>query len=94
MTGEVLAALILKLLGAAAGSALALVFVPPRSMRGFFRRVTASLVGGIIFGGFARSMAGFSDDWEGLVAGACLAAFCAWWTMALIVRMLRTYNVE
>lgn len=93
-TPEVMMALTLKLLGAFAGSALALVFVPPRTKRGFYRRVTASLIGGVIFGSIVRNWANFDKDWEGLIAGSCLAAFVAWWTMGLILRVLKAYNIE
>lgn len=90
MNGSALIAdLILKCIGAAAGAALALVFVPPRTYRGFIRRLVASLMAGVIFASYVRGWAGFSMDWEGTIASACLTAFVAWWMMSAILTLIR-----
>jgi len=89
---DVWTGMILKLLGSGAGAALALVFVPPKTYLGFVRRLTASLIGGMIFATPAREFTRFSDNWEGLVGGACLAAFASWWAMGMIIRVLRLWK--
>lgn len=86
------AALLIKLVGAFFGAALALVFVPPRTYRGFIRRAVASLIGGVIFAAPVSDLARFSDDLEGLLAAACLAAFASWWAMGTLIRILRAWN--
>lgn len=86
MSAELAVALILKFLGAAAGAALALVFVPPKTKQGFVRRVTAALIFGTVFANYVRGYLGFAPDPEGLVAAACLTGFVSWWLMGAIKR--------
>lgn len=85
---------IIKLLGAAAGAALALVFVPPRTHWGFVRRLLASLIGGFVFAPPMREFAGLQNDWEGTMGGACLAAFASWWAMGAIIRAIRMWKTD
>ena len=86
MSAEVAVSILLKFLGAAAGAALALVFVPPRTPQGFVRRVTAALIFGTVFANYVRGYLGFDADAEGLVAAACLTGFVSWWLMGAIKR--------
>lgn len=92
MTPEIVAALILKFIGAAAGSTLALVFVPPRTRLGFARRATASLIGGVMFAPYVREWGKFADNWEGMIAAACAAAFMSWWAMGAVIRVLKAWQ--
>lgn len=89
---EIWTGMIVKLLGAAAGAALALVFVPPKTYLGFIRRVTASLIGGLVFAAPAQEFIRFTPNWEGLLGGACLAAFASWWAMGTVIRVLRLWK--
>lgn len=89
---EIVLYLLLTFVGAACGAALALAFVQPKTFRGFVRRVGASLIGGVVFGSYIRDWAGFSDDWEGQIAGACLAGFASWWVGAFIIRSIREWE--
>ncbi len=86
MSAEVAAALFLKFMGAAAGAALALVFVPPKTRQGFVRRLTAALIFGTVFANYVRGYLGFDQDQEGLIAAACLTGFVSWWLMGAIKR--------
>lgn len=92
MTPEVVGALVLKLIGATAGAVLALVFVPPRTRRGFVRRLSAALIFGVVFAAPVRMWAGFSDDAEGMIAAACLTGFVSWWIMGSAVRLARAWQ--
>jgi hypothetical protein len=87
MTPEIVVALILKFMGAAAGAALALVFVPPKTRQGFYRRLTAALIFGTVFANYVRGYLGFDPDADGLVAAACLTGFVSWWLMGAIKRV-------
>lgn len=84
--------MILKLLGAACGAALALVFSPPRTWQGFWRRLTAALIFGFIFAPYVRSWAGFDATWEGTMGAATLAAFVSWTAMGALIRITRAWQ--
>ena len=86
MSIEVGSALIAKIIGSAAGAILALVFVPPKTMRGFLRRGAAALISGPIFAPYVQSWAGFTADIDGMISAACLAAFASWWLMGALKR--------
>jgi hypothetical protein len=92
MTPELGLALALKAAGAAIGAVLALVFVPPRSILGFLKRLIVSIPAGIIFSTDVRNWLGFDPGWEGLVASACLAAFASWWVAGTIIRISREWR--
>lgn len=91
-TPEIVTGILIKLAGAFAGSILALVFIPPRSRREFWRRGSGSVIMGVVFAPAAIEWLKFSPNAEGMVAGGCAAAFCAWWIMGLVIRILRTYE--
>lgn len=91
---DVYAAAIIKLLGAAAGAALALVFAPPRTWGGFWRRLAAALIFGFIFAPQARYMIGFQNDWEGNLGAATMAAFVSWSAMATIIRIVQAWQAS
>lgn len=92
MAPEVVLALMFKFLGAAAGAALALVFVPPRTRRGFVRRLTAALICGTVFASYVRDWAGFAMDGEGLISAACLTGFASWWLMGAAKRVISAWQ--
>lgn len=92
MDPEIVAVLMLKFIGAAAGAALALVFVPPKTYRGFVRRLTASLIGGVMFAAYVREWGNFGDNWEGRIAAACAAGFMSWWAMGAVIRVLKAWQ--
>jgi hypothetical protein len=94
MTPVVIAGLLVKVTGAIFGAALALIFVPPRTLTGFIRRLTASIIGGTVFAPYVREYAGFDMDWEGLLGAACLAAFLSWSMMGVIIRLLRAWEAS
>jgi hypothetical protein len=91
MIGESIAA---KIIGVAAGSALALVFDPPRTRSGFFRRLVASVLAGGVFGHVVLAFAEWTDTWENIVAAWCLAAFCSWSGMTVLTRVVQAYKRE
>lgn len=84
MIGEGLAA---KIIGILAGSFLALVFIPPRSVSGFFRRATAALVFGWVFGPVVHRYTGWDGELENVAAAGAIAAFCSWWLLGVGKRL-------
>lgn len=83
------AEILVRLFGAIIGSALALVFWPPRSRSGFLRRGGAGMVAGMVFTGYVHDRIGFSDDLEGVLQAACATAFVAWFVMGATVRIAK-----
>lgn len=81
-----------KILGAGAGNFIALVFIPPKTLREFASRVTVALIIGVIFAHPVREYLGWSNDGEHLVASSAAAAFISWWVLGVIVRALNTKN--
>ena len=91
-TPEIAVGLLIKLAGAFAGSVMALVFIPPRTRREFWRRGSGSLIMGVVFAPAAIEWLKLSPTAEGMVAGGCAAAFSGWWIMGLVIRVLRAYD--
>jgi hypothetical protein len=81
----------MRLVGAICGAALALAFMPPRSWGGFARRLLAALIGGVVFASEIKTRANFVGE-EGVIAGACVAAFLCWPAMGVAMRLLRAYQ--
>ncbi len=81
----------IKLLGAVSGTVLALVFLPPKTLAGFFRRSVASLICGPIFAPIAHGYLMWSSDWEHWLASAALTSFVSWWCMGLVVTVAKKW---
>lgn len=82
---------IAKISGILAGTVLSLIFVPPRSVSGFFRRVSSA----VIFGWFLGHLVLFYMDWEptdeNIAAAWAIAAFISWWTMGIGKRVTEKF---
>lgn len=77
-----------KLCGVAAGTFLALVFVPPRTRSGFVRRLLAAIVFGWVFGHVVLSYLSWPDIWENQMAAWSIASFTSWWTMGVAKKVV------
>lgn len=78
-----------RIMGAAIGSIVALIYVPPRTKREFFQRLIVSvLTGGTVAPGVAAYMA-----WPALpeyyTASAAIASCLSWWVVGMVVRRVR-----
>lgn len=80
---------LIKLGGAIAGSVLALVFLPPKTLAGFFRRSTASLICGPIFAPVVHSYLLWPGEWEHWLASAALTSFISWWLLGAVVALAK-----
>jgi hypothetical protein len=94
MPHEIVSGLLLKWIGSLAGAALSLLFMPPRNWQEFRRRGAFSIVSGMVFAVPVRDYTALSNDAEGLVAGAALAAAVGWIAMETLVRLVRAYRRE
>lgn len=74
---EIAAGLLTSSVGAICGTCCALIWLPPVTRWDFARRLTFSLVAGIIFAPILRNFVGW-PGWEGLVGAGWLSAFLAW----------------
>jgi hypothetical protein len=86
--------LIIKFLGSFAGAILALVFIPPKTLSGFFRRSAASLITGPIFCPVTHAQMGWADTWEYWLASAALTAFISWWLLGIVVTVAKKWIGE
>lgn len=85
---------IIKLAGAVAGTILALVFIPPHTLAGFFRRSTASLICGPIFSPVLHSYLLWPNAWEHWLAAAALTSFLSWWLLGVVVSVAKRWLGE
>jgi hypothetical protein len=85
---------IAKLAGAFAGSVLALIFIPPKTLAGFFRRAVASLITGPIFSPITHAQFGWADTFEHHLAAAALTAFLSWWLLGLVVQLAKKWLTD
>jgi hypothetical protein len=86
--------IIAKMLGVLAGTALALVFNPPNSMRGFFKRSFVAIVFGLVFGPvfiwkFEMPMTG-----EYIVVAFAAAAFLSWSTLSVAAAAVEKIGIR
>jgi hypothetical protein len=81
--------LLIKGAGTLAGTILALVFQPPRSTAGFFRRCTFSLISGFLFSPIVIDYLKWTDTTEHEVAAASIAAFISWFIAGVVVSSAR-----
>lgn len=82
---------IAKLLGGFAGAILALIFIPPKTLAGFFRRSLASLIAGPIFSPVTHAQMGWADTSEMWVAAAALTSFISWWMLGVVVSAAKKF---
>ncbi len=80
---------IIKFAGAIAGTILALVFLPPKTLTGLARRAVASLICGPIFSPVVHAYLIWPNVWEHWLAAAALTSFISWFCMGLIVAAAR-----
>lgn len=92
MSSEGLLVLLIKACGSTIGAVVALVFSPPRTRRGFVRRLTVSIPVGILFSWVPPRFIEFPDTVEGMVAAAALMAFVAWWAMGTVRRLVEKFE--
>lgn len=70
-----------RIIGIFAGSFLALVFLPPRSLSGFARRGMSAIVFGWVFGPVLHDYFQWPLTDEKVIASGAIAAFSSWWLM-------------
>lgn len=86
------AAMMLKVIGALSGAALALLVKPAKTRAEFFTRLGCSILAGVLFSTPVRERIGWPPTEEHVIASATIAAFCAWWIMAAAVRVIEKWD--
>ena len=83
-----------KALGAAAGSAISVAYLLPRSRREAALRFAIGMVSGLVFGGAAGmklgAWLGISEalgEAELMLTGSAAASLCAWWALGALGRL-------
>lgn len=74
-----------KIIGILAGSILALVFLPPKTIKGFMQRLASAIIFGAVAGAPLRiHYLGWDEDFDSIIGAFALASFCSWWAMGTI----------
>lgn len=81
-----LAALGIRLLGAVAGTVLALVFQPPKTLPDFVTRSIFSLIAGMVFSSPVRDYLRWAPSVEIDIASGALTSLAAWPLMGAAVK--------
>lgn len=87
-----LAALLAKAGGSIAGTILALVFLPPKSLAEFVTRSVFSLLSGFIFADVVREYFKWIESWQMLLAAGAVTAMLSWFIMGSIVRVIGAWK--
>ncbi|NTA27377.1 DUF6107 family protein [Allorhizobium ampelinum] len=87
-----------RIIGIAVGTLLSLIFVPPRSVAGFFRRLIAAVLFGWVFGHIALAVMinqfDVENTPENITAAWALASFSSWTLMSLWRGVLKRRSEE
>lgn len=90
-----------RMIGAAAGSLIALIYLVPKSRQEAASRLLTSLVTGLVFapeaGVFIATRLGLASELTGsetMLSGAAAAGFFAWWALGMLARMARRAGAE
>lgn len=86
---SLLASLAARAFGTGAGAFVALVFIPPKTIKEFVSRVSVSSVVGVIFAHPAREYIGWENETEHTIAAAAMVSFASWWILGVFVRYLK-----
>ena len=85
-----------KLLGTVAGAVLALVFLPPRTLWGFIRRLIIAVIFGPISAPFIAphllTVTRIDQGFDLQVGSAAVGAFCSWWLLGAIHRIAERFG--
>jgi len=88
--GEIIA----KVTGVIAGTALALVFNPPDSRRGFFQRSFVAIVFGLVFGPVFIWKFEMPMTAEYIVVAFAAAAFLSWSTLSVAAAAVEKIGIK
>ena len=94
MSDELATVLTLRLVGAVAGTILALGLTPPKTRWGFAVRLVSAMIFGPIFAGQVHERLGFSDDADGMISATCLTSFVSWQIMAVLKKAAAAWQAK
>lgn len=83
---------IYKVIGAVLGGLAAIVFLPPANIREFVRRISLSIVCGIIFASPLLEYTEFEVTTYNIIASAFSAALFSWWFIGACIRILGVWK--
>lgn len=86
--------LLAKGLGTVAGTIIALVFHPPKTLAGFVRRTSVSLISGPVFAPLVHHQLGMENTDENWLAAAALAAFVSWWAAGILTAVFKKWLMD
>lgn len=87
---------IAKTIGTLLGTLLALVFIPPKTKKGFYQRAVTALIVGWVSAPFISpwlvSHTSIEPGWDLHVGSGAVGAFCSWWGLGLVKRAFEKFN--
>jgi len=89
-----IASVILRTIGAIAGSFLSLVFFLPKSWREAGARGSGSLVSGFVFGPQVQDYLSWPATADNVMAASALAGFAAWQALGVVVRIVSMFRLQ
>lgn len=89
---EALAEVLIRLAATFLGTALALVFQPPRSLAGAARRTFISVPCGLIFYPQVADWLDWPRNWDNDFAAIVLTAAVSWWVFGAVTRVLEIWK--
>lgn len=84
---------IIKLSGSVAGTALALIYLQPKTKADFITRSAFSIISGLVFSEAVRDLAHWPDTGNYQVASAALTAMLSWFVMGAVTRMISALDL-
>lgn len=96
MNDDLVSVLTIRLVGAVAGTILALGLTPPLSRRGFYQRAVTAMIFGPVFAGQVHNRFGFffSPDADGMIAATCLTSLVSWQIMTVLKRAASAWQAK
>lgn len=89
---ENLTQMLIRVAGSVSGSIFALVYEPPRSRLGLYRRLVVSVPSGIIFGDWVRETLKMTDTWFNMCAACTIAAGLSWFAIGTGIRIIKAWR--
>lgn len=84
--------MVIKLGGSIAGTALALIYLQPKTKADFVTRSAYSIIAGMVFSEAARDFAKWPDTANYQIASSALTAMLSWFIMGTLVKIIKGWQ--
>lgn len=91
-TPEIVGGILLKVIGAFAGTIVNILFMPPKTKKEGIRRLIVSLIMGAVASDTLKEKLSLSDTWQSDVFAVFLASALGWWAVGTAIRVVRGWK--